>query len=210
MFLERFLHARQYLRQQGLRPQVVRGAPVSQSDIKAVDAETGFPMPPELRQFYLELGDGFMFNPDDTESSELIGWEPMHLEDHRICNKGFGSRIHEEVAREIGSGLPRTDPALLRQEMKRRKAWMPFYGFVGGGDYLCLDLGVTPPSVRFFEAIAWVAIPSTWDFVVAPSFVEFVERWGRYHFLSPRGGWTSYCEELSGQFDWAPEHFPQL
>ena len=210
MFLELFLHAHERLSQRGLRPRVVMGAPVSESEIKALDADTEFPMPQALRQFYLELGDGFMFIPDDSERPELIGWEPMHLEDHKICNKGFGSRIEDEVAREVGSGLPRTEPALLNKEMARHKLWLPFYGFIGGGDYLCLDMNTTSPSLRLYQAVVWVAIPNTWDFVLASSFSEFVERWSRFCFVSPKGGWTTYCEDFSGRFDWSSEHFPEV
>jgi len=87
---------------------------------------------------------------------------------------------------------------------------MPFYGFVGGGDYLCLDLSARTPAVRFYESQAWVALPHRWDFVLSPSFTEFVEQWSRYHFLTPAGEWTSFCRERSGLFDWRPEHFPRI
>ena len=55
--------------------------------------------------------------------------------------------------------------------------------------------------------LVWVALSPWWDFVLASSFTEFVERWSRYHFLSPAGEWTSFCRERSGKFDWAPKHF---
>src|SRR6266567_8594814 len=120
MFLDYFLRAREYLRKQGLHAAVVMGSPVSGSDLKALDRETDLPMPPELRRFYLELGDGFQFMADETRP-DLIGWEPMRLADHRICNRGFGAEIQEEVIGEIGSPSPRTNSALLKQEMERRK-----------------------------------------------------------------------------------------
>ncbi|HWQ92289.1 MAG TPA: SMI1/KNR4 family protein [Clostridia bacterium] len=209
MFLEHFISAREYLSQQGLKPTLVMGALVSKSDLNASDKETDFPMPPELRQFYLELGDGFGFLPNGEEDFKLVGWEHMHLADHRIWNKGFGAAIEEEAMREIGK--PSTpDPELLKHEMARRKQWMPFYGFVGGGDVLCLDLNTSPPAVRFHEAQLWVALPQRWDLVLASSLTAFVRQWSRFQFLSPAGGWTSFCRERSGRFDWAPEHFPQI
>ena len=186
------------------------GSPVSERDLRASDASTDFPMPLELRQFYLELGDGFAFLPDEGDTSHLVGWDYMHLADHKIWNNGFGGAIEEEAMREIEQPSPRTNPELLKQEMARRKRWMPFYGFVGGGDVLCLDLNMSPPAVRFYEAQVWTALPHRWDFVLAASFTEFVERWSRYHLLSPSGGWTSFCRERAGLFDWAPEHFPRV
>lgn len=211
MLKENFSRAREYLRQHGLKAEVAVGTPVSERDLNASDAETDFPMPVELRRFYLELGDGFAFFPDVSGSSTLVGWEYMHLADHKIWNKGFSSQIEEEATREIAKSSPRTDRERLHLEMTRRKRWMPFYGFAGGGDVLCLDLNVTPPSVRFYEAQTWVALPKTWDFTLALSFTEFVERWSSYGFLSPAGAWTSFCARgFSGEFDWAPGHFPRV
>jgi hypothetical protein len=210
MFLEYFIRAREYLSQHGLKPGMVMGAPVSEHELNALDKETDLPTPPELRHFYVEMGDGFRFDPAESDLSGLVGWDPMRLADHRICNIGFGGEIEREAMSEIGKPTPRTDPALLKEEMQRRKLWMPFYGLVGGGDYLCLDLSVSPPSVRFYESLVWVAVPWTWDFILAPSFTEFVERWSRYHFLTPAGEWTSFCTERSGRFDWAPEYFPTI
>ncbi len=190
--------------QQGLAPFLVMGAPVSENDLSGLDNKTDFPMPPELRQFYLEVGDGFAFVPNDSDASKLVGWEYMHLADHKIWNKGFGNAVQGEAMREIGKSLPNTNSELLAQEVARRKLWMPFYGFVGGGDVLCLDLSMNPPAVRFHEALSWVALAETWDFLLATSFTEFVERWSRFHFVSPPGGWTSFCRGCSGRFEWAP------
>ena len=211
MYIEHFYRARDYLTQHGLKPSVVMGSPVSESDLKSLDGETDFPMPLELRQFYLEMGDGFAFIPDDRETSKFVGWDPMHLADHRISNKGFGSAIEEDASDEIDNPSPHTDPKRLTAEMERRKRWMPFYGFVGGGDVLCLDLNSTPPTVRSYQSQVWPDLPRKWDFLLAKSFTEFVERWSRFHFLSPAGSWTSFCtRNLTGQFDWAPAHFPQI
>jgi hypothetical protein len=210
MFLDYFTRARNYLSEHGLKPCVELGERVSEIELVALDLSTDMPMPAELRQFYLELGDGFRFIPDAARESNLTGWEAMHLDDHKIANIGFAGQIEEDALAEINKPAPRSDPQLLRQEMEKRKRWMPFYGFVGGGDYLCLDLTLSPPAVRFHDSLCWVAIPQTWDFILATSLTDFVERWHRYHFLSPSGAWTSYCRGRSGRFDWAPEHFPKI
>ena len=210
MFIEHFQRARDNLNQRGLRARVEMGSPVSEGDLKAVDAETDFPMPTELRQFYLEVGDGFTFIPDDSETSDLVGWERMSLDDHKTFNSGFAGAIEEEAMRELGKRSSRTDPELLKQQLERRMRWMPFYGFLGDGNVLCLDLSVNLPVIRFYEALVWTSAPQTWDFMLAASFTEFVERWSQYQFLSPAGAWTSFCTgDHFGRFDWAPEHFPQ-
>ncbi len=207
MFAKYFTDARENLRRLGFQAAIRMGTLVLEDHLLNLDLQTDLPMPPELRRFYLELGDGFEFIPDESDEVNRVGWEPMHLSDHRICNMGFYSQIEEGAMQELNGRHPRVNPDQLKEEMEKRKKWMPFYGFIGGGDYLCLDLSVNPPTVRFYAAFTWMATPATWDFVLAPSFTDFVERWSRYNFLSPSGAWTSFCHELSGQFDWKPEHF---
>ncbi len=72
MFIEYFIYARECLTQQGLKPALVMGTPVSENDLHALDEETDLPMPPELRRFYLEMGDGFRFIPDMDPHSDLV------------------------------------------------------------------------------------------------------------------------------------------
>ena len=182
---------------------------MSDSDIDALDKDTDLPMPKELREFYCELGDGFRFIPD-TNTDDLVGWERMSLSDHRINNIGFAGAIEEQAQQQLNSSFKRVEPGQLRQEAEKRKRWMPFYGFIGSGDVLCLDLNCDVPTVRFHNSKYWTAVPSTWDFTLAASFTDFVKHWSRYHFLSPSGAWTSHCVECEGQFDWAPQHFPSL
>ena len=208
MFLEHFVAAKEHLQSLGLQADVVMGTRPVRQRLVRVDQKIDLPMPKELRDFYLELGNGFRFVPDTNPNSELVAWEAMHLAQHTICNQGFGQQLEEDAMVEVNSARPRADPDLLRKEISLRKKWMPFYGFVGGGSYLCLDLSEPVPAVRFHETLYWYAIPQTWSFILAPSFTEFVEKWSRYHFLSPSGEWTSFCSGRSGVFDWAPEHFP--
>jgi len=205
MFREYFIAAQDFLRQQGLRPLLRQGEPVSEADIDAVDQRTDYPMPAQLRRFYIEMGDGFEFLPNDVQDSSLEGWERNWLNDYAIWNKGFRTAIEEEVSREIANGRPRVDPQLLREEAERRKRWIPFYGFVGGGDVLCLD---SEGKVQFYQAMDWTALPAfCGGFVLADSFFDFVVRWSKYSFVAPGCGWTSFCWNESGVFDWSPSHF---
>jgi len=61
MFLNHFVRARDILREQGLQPAIKLGERVLESELKALDLSTDLPMPTELREFYLELGDAFQF-----------------------------------------------------------------------------------------------------------------------------------------------------
>lgn len=228
MYLEYFLRAREHLSQHGWQPRVVMGKPVSESDLKAVDAEIGVPMPSELRQFYLELGDAFHFITDESGKYPRYGWGHMHLGDHVGCNKNFRREVETAAvhlfmdnkfpeADESGKLPPITgkdfymETALLKQEMERRFSWVPFWGFGGGGPYLCLDLHTEPPVVRAYTDRFWVTSPKTWDFVVARSFTEFVEKWSRFHFLEPHGvDWPWIFDFQEGTFDWSPEHFQKV
>jgi len=206
MFKEYFNAAQAFLRQQGLRPLLREGKPVSEADIDAIDQRTDFPMPPPLRRFYIEMGDGFEFAPNDVQDSPLEGWERNWLSDYAIWNKGFHTAIEEEVSDEVASARPRVDPKLLLEEAERRKKWIPFYGFVGGGDVLCLDF---EGKVQFYQALDWTALPEFCrGFVLAESFADFVARWSTYSFVAPGSCWTSFCWNQSGVFDWSASHFP--
>lgn len=178
---------------------------MSESDLDLINQRTDHPMPSELRCFYIEMGDAFLFTPDDVPDSPLTGWTANHLDDYAIWNNGFHTAIEEETTGEIASGRSRVDPKLLRAEAERRKRWIPFYGFNGGGDVLCLD---SDGKVRFYEALYWRSCPETWDFVLADSFDDFVVKWSKYSFVEPNCFWTSFCVGLSGVFDWSPQHFP--
>jgi hypothetical protein len=207
VYREYFIAAKDYLQQIGMEPVLCQKRVVSEADIDVIDQRTDRPMPLELRRFYLEMGDAFQFLPNDVPDS-LDGWEPNHLDDYAIWNKGFDTAIEEEVSREIASGRPRVDPQRLREEAERRKKWTPFYGFVGGGDVLCLD---PQGRVQFYQAMDWTAHPDLCNgFLVADSFTDFLVKWSKYSFVVPGEvcGWTSFCWNCTGVFDWAPSHFP--
>lgn len=201
MFKERFLAARVALIQRGLNATLVNYKDaISEEDLLMADKRTDYPMPQELRDFFSEVGDAFEFRPDASEQSYLSGWEPIHLSDYIIHGDGFSTAIDEDL-----SNFSTIDAPRLHEEAARRRHWIPFYGFLGGGDLLCLDSSC---RVQFYQAIDWTQDARLCGgFIVAGSFYEFVERWSEFHFIAPRGGWTSFCRDRTGIFDWAPAHF---
>ena len=210
MYREYFIAAKEFLQQQGMKPAFWQKGAVSEADLNLVDQRTDHPMPSELRRFYIEMGDAFQFIPNDIPNPPLEVWEPNHLDDYAIWNKGFHKVIEEEVSREIAGGHPRVHPDILLQESERRKKWIPFYGFNGGGDVLCLD---AEGKVQFYQAMDWTALPEfCGGFILADSFTDFVERWSKYSFVLPGSvcGWSSFCWNCSGVFDWSPSHFPPV
>jgi len=201
MFKERFHAAQEALRERGLNAALVnhKGG-LSEVDLLMADKKTDRPMPQELRDFFTEVGDAFEFLPDASEQSSLFGWEPIHLSDFIIHGQGFSAAIDEDLSHSSS-----IDTSRLREEAARRKHWIPFYGFLGGGDFLCLDSG---GRVQFYQTLDWTQdVRLCEGFMVAGSFSEFVERWSEFHFIGPQGGWTSFCWDRDGVFDWAPDHF---
>jgi len=201
MYLPLFQSALTHLRALGMDAAIIPGTPVTAADLDAVDQVTDYPMPEPLRRFYLELGSGFRFEPDQRDFSGLWGWDPMWLDDHRISNTDFHFQVEDDV-----SNHPRvTKDERFEAIVADRKRWVSFY-FGGDGCRLCLD---PAGAVRYYQVIWWPGLPDTWDFRLADSFDDFMERWSRYHFISPEGReWTSFCYDRCGSFDWAPEHFP--
>ena len=208
MYKEYFIAAKNYLKKQGMNPVLRNKKAVSEADIERIDRRTDWPMPLELRRFYIEMGDAFEFIPNDVPNSPIEGWEPSHLNDYTISNEGFATAIEEELLSELANSRPRVDPEILCEEAERRKKWIPFYGFVGQGDVLCLD---SQGKVQFYQAMDWTALPAFCnEFVLADSFTDFVVKWSKYSFVTPGEGcgWTSFCWNRSGVFNWAPSHFP--
>jgi hypothetical protein len=208
VYKEYFIAAKEYLQRQGMNPVLSSKRTVSEADINIIDQRTDWPMPSELRRFYVEMGDAFEFVPNDVPDSPLDGWEPNHLNDYAIWNQGFHTAIEEEVSRALASRHPQVDPGLLREQAEKRKKWIPFYGFPGGGDVVCLD---SDGKVQFYQALEWAGSPDLCrGFVLADSFTDFVARWSKYSFVCPsRSGWTSFCWNQTGVFDWSATHFPQ-
>ena len=204
MFSEYFIKAQDVLRKQGLNPLIRHGEALSGSDIDAIDKRTDQPMPAELRHFYVEMGDGFEFVPHDGPDFSLHGWEPNRLSDYAIWNKDFHSAIEEEVSRRNAGAHPRVATELLREEAEKRKKWIPFYGFNGAGDVLCLD---SEGKVQFYQASEWTTRSDLCNFVLAESFTDFVVKWSKYSFVAPGSDWTSFCWNRSGVFDWSPSNF---
>jgi hypothetical protein len=193
------------LKKLGMSPAIEWGRPVTEAELDELDRKTDFPMPVELRQFYLEMGDAFWFKPDG-DNEELSGWDPAHLGDYEINNRGFGDSLEDDVHRFLSHPNCRADRASLLAEVEKRKRWIPCYDFIGNGSVLCID-GNTG-AIRYHESICWDSCPDTWDFNIAPSFTDFVKRWSKFHFVCPSScGWNSFCDGLTGTFDWDPKHF---
>ena len=208
MYREQFEAASQFLRSKGMHPHFESRSPVTEDDILELNKVTDLPMPTQLKDFYLEMGDGFYFRPDSADDSSLEGWEGNLLSDYRIHNQGFWTAIEEELQNELSRDLPRNEPVLLKEQADCRKVWVPFYGFVGSGDLLCLN---AQGRVMFYQALDWVADPDLCQgFEVADSFESFVNQWSKFSFISPDQGWTSFSWNRSGQFDWDASHFPQV
>ncbi|MGJ8641508.1 MAG: SMI1/KNR4 family protein, partial [Opitutaceae bacterium] len=208
MYKEYFEIAKKFLNQKGLNPEFGNRRSISENDIDALDKDTDQPMPKELREFYSELGDGFWFAPDHSDNSTLDGWEGNLLSDYRIHNRGFSSAIEEDTEHELATDPARVERAFLHEQAEKRKRWIPFYGFCGSGDTLCLD---SEGRVQFYQALDWAGDSDLCQgFMLAASLTEFVEKWSRYYFISPTGGWTSFCWDRGGVFDWNPKHFPKI
>jgi hypothetical protein len=199
-----FADAYESLMTLGMSPLVELGRPVSAFELDEIDGKTDFPMPAELRRFYLEMGDGFSFIPD-TKNPGLIGWERTWLPDYCICNQGFPGSIDDDASFVLKHPNCKVEGRSLLEVAEARKKWLPFYGLSGDGSFLCIDMESS--AIRYHDPQTWASSPETWNFVLAASLMDFIQRWSRFYFVSPRSRWTSFCWSKSGTFDWDPVHF---
>ena len=79
MFFSYFAAASDHLRKIGWNPLIIPGELVTERDIETVDRSTDHRMPSELRRLYLELGDAFRFEPDDSPNSTVSGLSLIHI-----------------------------------------------------------------------------------------------------------------------------------
>lgn len=195
-YLAIFEQASINLSTEGFYVKILKGEPVTAAEIDRIEKKIGKIINPELKFFLLELGDRFQFCIHDIEGNEVPSWDPIGIEDLATHNQGFGEMICEEISGN--SNL------MVKNEADSRKSWMPFYGFSGGGDILCLDKN---GYVRFYESLTWQHLPSTWSAFVATSFHDFVTKWGERSFIAPMGDWAACCSDLVGEFDWNHDLF---
>jgi len=126
MWRDKFSDAADCLRRLGKNPVIGYGDPVSEEWLNSIDKTTDYPMPLELRRFYLEVGNKFYFEPDDRPNSSLSGYDCTWLDDYRVHNTGFHYQIEQEAQLEFQRPKPRVDLAALRMEADRRKKWCRF------------------------------------------------------------------------------------
>jgi hypothetical protein len=205
MFAEYFKAAEKHVRAIGRTPSIDRGRPVSEAELDEIEDIIRRAIPPELRSFFREMGDGYSFTPDEDHDGFRIGL----LSDYRYKVAGFA----EVLRGEAPPGANHAHSAeIVAQELARRERWFPFYNFGGGGYLFCLDLNSSPAPVRYYERCYWPTDPiDHWELRMADSLLDFVRQWSRFCFADTNEGTLiNLALDARGRFDWAPSLFEPI
>ncbi|HEX8312878.1 MAG TPA: SMI1/KNR4 family protein [Chthoniobacteraceae bacterium] len=206
MFLEHFDAAEKHLRAIGEQPRTEPGCAVTAAELDEVERIIDRSIPPELRAFFHEMGDGYRFTPDEEQNGFGVGF----LSDYRYNVAGFADSIYEDLPPQEHRRQPRE---LLELELQRRRNWFPFYNFGCGGYIFCLDSTAEGNCLCYYD-VRWPGYPPEfWRATIGNSLLDFIRQWSRFCFsdpVTPDGhhiDLTILAGRLTGRFDWNPKNF---
>jgi hypothetical protein len=165
-------------------------------------------LPAELREFYQEIGDGFVLfwqsDPNDAEKP----WGSLQvptLSSLAEMYSGWRGLVLYTPEKADQYGFPYTkDPTLARRTAARMWHWLPIID-EGNGDTICLDLG-DPGCPVVFDQHDWMDGGSGDNgHRLAPNLKAFLIDWGSVCFLHPIH-WD-WCFRPGGGVDWDGEPF---
>ena len=164
-------------------------------------------MPSELAEYLNELGDGFAIEWETAEGNRF-NCGLSFIEDIASAYSGMQKDLQRLASDESGS-----TPDAVRQEARRRLAWVPIMGVGEGGYMFCLDTAATANRVTYFD-IRWVSHTADhWRSSFGDSLLDLICQWGRFCFSDPVTATGEYvslpilADRLAGPFDWHPSNF---
>ena len=204
-FRKHFESAISHLTSMGAEYDMYQGEAVSETTIANLEAKLGWSLPTELREFYLEMGDGFSICPHGDEGGFFV--EPM-------CELEAKNSWEDQVEGCFTMVDDSPDAASkAEEEFQRRLNWFPFHGFGSGGYFFCIDTNEPRGPIRYYERVYWPTdSPEQWSFSLADSLEDLVTQWSRYCFAGPTdsGGMINHVMGLEGRFDWQTTPFPDI
>lgn len=205
--------ATNHLRGIGIEPEIRRGRPVTNQDLDEAEEEMGIPLPDELRQYLIEMGDGFQWGYSvksiiGNDGPEFFWWYIDCVED--IVSDYLSMR--EEMERNASGESDSCNTDACREESRRRMSWVPVSGVGGGGYTLCVDANEGGGEIRYHDIrMGDGHFPSI---RLALSIDDWMAKWSRFCFSEPlwdgtdkHGDLVSYCWEKEGTFDWDASKF---
>lgn len=149
------------------------GKPVKASRLVRVSKHIGVEFPPDLADFYLEVGDGAVFTWDEDNAAEKasVGFELLDLQrlvDSVESGKKHGRAWNYEF-----------DPQ--RELSRLSQQWLPILP-EGDGDKLCVDTGALGSPIVYYQH-DWCTERHGWK--LAPNFKEFFTAWADMCFQHP-------------------------
>lgn len=209
-FKKYFYAAHDHLKAIGLAPEIRSGQRLLVQDVKDLESELGRPLPQELTEYFLELGDGFAFLCGHPKRMLVAYWGIPPLAEMLSC----WSCIHDEAV-SVSKGendYVHDGTEECRREASKRLHWLPIENL--SGTYICIDMACHPSPIRYhnkYWAVGTGASEGN-SMILAPSLRDYIRMWSRFCFSEPvidghPLGLGSYVDGKEGVFDWDPSRF---
>jgi hypothetical protein len=199
-----FEQARARLEGGGIPVRLDFGPRVLITDFEPFEQAWGLPIPPSVRQFYLEVGNGLTFQwqaDPDSPSGPFCSLNVPTL-------AGLGDGV--EYLRMLNECLAghdfrkSRDADAARRHYRRQLGFFPFLR--ANADLLCIEVEGGQEVVVFHDH-EWSFYPAGDSGVrLADSLIQFLRGWSEVAFVEPRKWWWPAVIGAGGVI-WSEEHF---
>jgi hypothetical protein len=199
-----FEHARARLEARRISVSLEFGAPVSPTDFAPFEKAWGLTIPPSLRQFYLETGNGLAFRwpLDPNAPSEPFCWLVVpalaglqegidYLRMLNGCLAGHDFRESREAE-------------AARRHYQRQLTFFPFLR--ANADLICIE-STEGHEVVVFHDHEWSFYPTGDSGIrLTDSLIQFWQGWSEVGFVEPKNYWWPTAAG-NGRTVWSKENF---
>jgi SMI1 / KNR4 family (SUKH-1) len=209
-YLQLFQRAQAHLKGLQVESSFYPGGHVIDWDLWAAKDTMKRPLPEDLRQFYLEVGNGLSFNWKAESAKQYPPFANVEVPSLWSLGRGYleyqdGECYSPEKAEEYG--FPYTkDRQLAKRTAARMWHWLPVFA-EGNGDKICLDLSLPSCPVIFHKHDWHDGGSGDNGHLLAENWKAFLTRWASVCFQCPKSLWWVSAFKPGGGVSWEGEQF---
>jgi cell wall assembly regulator SMI1 len=179
-------------------------------DIWAAEDTMMRPLPDDLKQFYLAVGDGLCFRWEAESAEKYPPFANLQIPSLSFLASQYlewrESVLYSPDETEEYSFPYTKNPELAKRTAARMWHWLPVL-VEGNGDQICIDLS-TPSCPVIFDRHDWMDGGSGDNgYLLAESWSFFLTRWAGVCFQFPKSLWWYSVLKPGGGVYWEGEDF---
>ncbi len=192
-----FENARMALSSHGIEVTADYGKPLTNATIDVAERKLGSHLPADLRQLYMDLGDGLHFGWDIEGRRHMGLFELAPLKD--LIKEHKSDKKYQE------SMLEDVDDQNEKRTWANMLKWINFHA-EGNGDMFALDTTRDPHPVVFNQHDRNDGGDATNGFLLGDDLGSFMTKWGSFCFQCPKSlWWPSVRKDF--RVNWDSEEF---